>query len=273
MYINEKGHMNDLKPNKNSDEVNFSEIKKNFDYLLKNELRYGIIVTLRLFSTLKLKKISALLGKTESTIIHHLKLLERKGYIERDEVKRRERGKFYKLSRKTDIILENIFQEFEKDDFEGEIRQFKQMTREKYSQRIIKGIKEQFSEKDFDPLQVIQAGAVINSNITRIIYQDLRNVINTELNGKSEDKRRDIFLANLAMSMFSIPVETPHQVARISELTADYLKKLKNLEKGIIEEKKQKVSIKHEGTNQYVFVFLGPLTGSLSSEHIEIVPI
>ena len=54
--------------------------KEDFSYLTKNKIKNGVITTIRLFGSLKLKKISELLGKAESAVILHLKDLEEIGY-------------------------------------------------------------------------------------------------------------------------------------------------------------------------------------------------
>lgn len=247
--------------------------RNDLNFLLENEIKNGIITSIRVFGALKLKKISTLLGKTESTVIAHLKELERRGYIERDPEKHEERGKFYILTKKCNDIFDQISEKYVKEDFDEGIQRFKQMTKEEYNKIIIQGIKERFSQKDSNPLQSIQAGAIINSNITKIIRQDFKDVIAKVNNENDESNLNYIFLANVSMSMLTIPVETPSHVAKISELTNDYLKKLRVLEDEISKEIIQMKGEKKTENNQYIFLFLGPLSGSLSSKQVVIVPI
>ena len=242
--------------------------KEDFDYITNNEIKNGVITTIHLFGSLKLKKISELLGKTESTVILHLKDLEKKEFIKRDSKKHEERGKFYVLTEKCLVLLDSIPDKLVQEDFEEGIQRFKQMSKKEYSKYIAQSIKEQFSEENSDRLQSIQAGAVINSNITRIISKDITGIIDAVNQKNSDFNTQNLFLANLSMSMLTIPVATPSQVARISELSYDYLKKIKALEKEFSKEIEDP-----SDNNQYVFLFLGPLSGSLSHKEIKIAPI
>ena len=124
------------------------------------------------------------------------------------------------------------------------------------------------SEENSGRLPSIQAGALINSNIANIISKDITDVIDIVDRKKNDLNNVNLFLANLSMSMLTIPVSTPSHVGRISELSNEYLKKLKALE----EEFSIEIADQSDN-NQYVFLFLGPLSGSLSHKEVNITPI
>ena len=242
--------------------------KEDFSYLTKNKIKNGVITTIRIFGSLKLKRISELLGKAESAVILHLKDLEKNGFIKRDTKQHKERGKFYVLTEKCANLLDNIPDKLVQEDFDEGIKRFKQMSKAEYSNYIAQNIKEQFSDENSGRLQSIQAGALINSNIANIISKDITDVIDIVDQKNNDLNNVNLFLANLSMSMLTIPVSTPSHVGRISELSNEYLKKLKALE----EEFSIEIADQSDN-NQYVFLFLGPLSGSLSHKEVKITPI
>lgn len=242
--------------------------EEDYEYITESSIKNGVITTIRLFGSLKLKKISELLGKTESTVILHLKGLEENGFIMRDSKKHQERGKFYLLTDKCIDLLNSISDKTVYDNFDEGIQKLKDMSKKEYSKYIAQGIKNEFSKEKSHRLPSIQAGAVINSNIAKLICNDIEDVIKV-VNQENFDinKNQNLFLANLSMSMLTIQVSTASHVGRIAELSHDYLKKLKALEIEFSREMDQ------SDNNQYIFLFLGPLSGSFSHQEIEVTPI
>ncbi len=80
------------------------KLTKRFEDLFENETRFGIIMAIRNFGSMNIKKLSKIMGKTESTIFHHIsELLKDPKIIEIDNDKTiSTRGIFYKLSKITE---------------------------------------------------------------------------------------------------------------------------------------------------------------------------
>ena len=90
---------------------------------------------------------------------------------------------------------------------------------------------------------------------------------------KNNIPENEIFRGNIAMSLHIIPISTPNHIVKISKLTADYIKRLKLLEKEITEEisTKEIYSVNQQG--QYVYLFLGPLSKINKGKDIQVIPI
>jgi len=75
-------------------------VDSRFKEVFENETQYGILMAIRNFGSMNIKKLAGLMGKTESTIHHHIsEMLRDPKVIEIDTNKtEKERGKYYKLS-------------------------------------------------------------------------------------------------------------------------------------------------------------------------------
>ena len=73
------------------------ELDKRFEELLENETRYGIIMAIRTFGSLNIKMLSRLMGKTVSTIHHHLEEMKREPAVITIDTEKTNlsRGKYY----------------------------------------------------------------------------------------------------------------------------------------------------------------------------------
>ncbi|MHA2364688.1 MAG: winged helix-turn-helix domain-containing protein [Candidatus Hodarchaeales archaeon] len=147
--------------------------KETFKFLMKNELRYGIVTSIRIYGALNLKKISELLDKSETTLISHVKDLLNEGFITHDkETKRKERGKFYINSPKTQSMYQSFFQELGDIDFDAEIDRLRSLTDQEFQEYVKNKIKKEFKH-DLEPFfQTVKAGAVINSNVAKFAMKD-----------------------------------------------------------------------------------------------------
>ncbi len=95
------------------------KLTKRFEDLFANETRYGIIMAIRNFGSMNIKTLSKIMGKTESTIFHHIgELLKDPKIIEIDNDKTiSTRGIFYKLSK----ITEKHYPKTSDDVFEEDL--------------------------------------------------------------------------------------------------------------------------------------------------------
>lgn len=242
-----------------SGEINISDIT----YLTKNDARYGIITAIRLYGGLNLKNMSKILGKSETTLIHHLHELLDRGFIEQLDRKKlgkkRERGKFYGLTKQSKQINDLLVQEYWRKDYSAEIESMKSKTVEEYKETLIQQLRSMAAV--FSILN-LKAGAALNKSITDITTQELVNTLDM-LKANKEPK---LPLGSTNLFMSSIPVGNHQQVLRIIELTINYLRNLTEIEQEIRNELKNKT----EKTSQfqYVYLFTAPISSDLYEKDV-----
>jgi DNA-binding MarR family transcriptional regulator len=95
------------------------ELDKRFEEIFENETRYGIIMAIRTFGPMNIKLLARIMGKTVSTIHHHITEMTKKPklIIVDDEKTTSARGIYYKLS----AISEERFPKNEDTVYEEEI--------------------------------------------------------------------------------------------------------------------------------------------------------
>jgi DNA-binding Lrp family transcriptional regulator len=246
-----------------NDDINISDIT----YLTKNDARYGIITAIRLYGALNLKKMSRILGKSETTLIHHLHELLDKGFIEQLDRKKlgkkRERGKFYGLTIQSKKINDLLVQEYWQKDYSAEIESMKSKTAEEYNKTLILQLK---SLAAVFSILNLKAGAALNKSITDITTQELVNAIDV----LKSDKELKLPLGSTNIYLNSIPVGNHQHVLRIVELTVEYLRNLTEIESEIRNELKMTRSKNTENASQfqYVYLFTAPISSDLHDKDV-----
>ena len=81
-------------------EFSKKEKDERFEEIFDNETRHGILLAIRTFGSMNIKKLSKIIGKTESTIFHHIsEMIKKPSVIEIDNEKTADtRGIYYQLS-------------------------------------------------------------------------------------------------------------------------------------------------------------------------------
>ncbi|MHA2333636.1 MAG: hypothetical protein ACXAEU_16550 [Candidatus Hodarchaeales archaeon] len=107
--MDEKNTTDLLNDRNNLDEVIKQRLRNHF----KVETRYSIVTALRMYGPLNIKLLSKILGKTESTVFHHITSFltetEKPRIIEIDQEKTEtSRGKYYKLSEEVQNHYEKV---------------------------------------------------------------------------------------------------------------------------------------------------------------------
>ncbi|MHA1169003.1 MAG: hypothetical protein ACTSP4_11050 [Candidatus Hodarchaeales archaeon] len=244
-------------------EINLSDVT----YLTKNDARFGIITAIRLYGALNLKKMSKILGKSETTLIHHLHELLSRGFIEQLDRKKlgkeKERGKFYGLTEQSKRINDLLVQEYWKKDYSAEIQSMKSQTAEEYNKALIQQLRN--ISAVFSILN-IKAGASLNKSIMDITTQELTNAIDT----LKADREPVLPLGSTNLYMNSIPIQSHQHVLRIAELTSEYLRKLTEIEQKI----RNEIDIRENenvGQYQYIYLSMAPISSDLYEKEASLV--
>jgi len=245
-------------------EINISDII----YLTKNDARFGIITAIRLYGALNLKKMANILGKSETTLIHHLHELLDKEFIKQLDRKKLgkkgERGKFYGLTEKSKKINHLLTQEYWGQDHVVKIEDLKRKTAEEFKQAYIQQLR---SISSVFPILNLKAMATLNKSIMDITAQELEKIINV----LKVNKDPEISLGSTTLYVNSIPVGNHSHVLRIVELTVEYLRKLTEIEQEIRADLKTMKSKNAETLTQFQYVYLGtaPISSDLHSKEVK----
>ncbi|MHA1332027.1 MAG: winged helix-turn-helix domain-containing protein [Candidatus Hodarchaeales archaeon] len=235
---------------------------KDVEFLMKNDTRYGIITALKLYGSLNLKELGEVLGKSETTLIHHVHtLLEHKFIEELDKRKigKRRRGKFYVLSKKTQIINDMIIQQYWGKDHSEGIKKLMNKTAEEFNDFVVSELKNLGDIFHFLSFQ-FKGSAIMNKNLVEITLQKYQTI----LGQLKRNKKIDVPMGTTNSFITSIPIISHKVVLKIAELTNNYLLELTKLEREIkdeIDQNTEEVSLKNY---QYIYVFTAPISSGLN---------
>ncbi|MFW9922071.1 MAG: hypothetical protein ACFFDW_02155 [Candidatus Thorarchaeota archaeon] len=246
------------------------ELKKKFEDLVLDEVKYGIMTALEMYDSLNLKKLAQLVGRPETTTIRYVKALLSDGFIDIDAEKTASSwGKFYRLSAQSLYITEKkreMTEEVEKAKVE-ELFEYKEKSEEEVRSMIIRQI---LGKGDFNKLMLeVKNSMIFKHNVENTIINEFIASLNELENLKKKfgneylyDHLR-IHPSDIILTSTSIKFAKAKHLLKIYEIFIRFmmdLEKLKSdLDKEIKEEKipEEDISIMNIhtffGTNEFRF--------------------
>ena len=242
--------------------MNEEEIEERYKRLWKEEPRkFAIITCLGWYGSTNLKKISALIGKPETTTLRYIKQLIEEGLIEVDaEQTATKWGKYYKLVEEVEELYKRSIKEYieEGSEFDKRIKKLKEMKEEEIKEEIIEKLRKEESGK-------LQAEAfkdylLFIQNIESSIVNEWINLEREVKKGKEREKWKEkaLMKTETALIVRTIEVTKIAQVIKIIEKVRQFVKEIATLQE---EFRKENEGVKEkEKSIQFISIFLGGLS-------------
>lgn len=248
-------------PLDNTIAIDAKKMKEHFKELQSHELRYSIIIALRLHDTLNLEKLSKLLSKSKSTAISHLRELVVKKYIEIDQqATGNKAGKYYKLTTLTQNILDFIFSEFEIQKLKSDKKKYEKYetyTDDDWRKVLTKDI-QSYNGKALTLLDIFKSSTIMNKNIVNISLDNFGDMIKVIEAGEPEKlKKFELPPGPVNMAMESIPLTDNKKAVKLMKMISDFEYELTKLAKEYREEI-HTTDEKVKGS-QYVYMITVPM--------------
>jgi DNA-binding transcriptional ArsR family regulator len=196
--------------------------------LTKDKTRYGIIMAIKIYGSLNLKKLSDILGKSESTIFHHLTELRKKpSIVEMDhEINEIKRGKYFKLSNNTLSLLEEDLTEIYDQEIPEILDSFEKIP----SQELYNGLINYLKQIDVEEIVMsARKQLAFYHNIENFIINNYDSDVNKIKKGLLP-KRIEIPISSINNISQQINVFSSKHVLEIAKLINEFFSKLNELQ-------------------------------------------
>jgi DNA-binding MarR family transcriptional regulator len=235
-----------------------SNFEKRYSDLIKNDTRYGIIMALKTYGSQNIKVLAEILGKTESTIFHHLEELRREPKIVEMDVEKTQtkRGKYFKLTEPTLSEYAKDLTKTYQEDIPKMLKKFEEYTQEQLYDEVVTMLKNNpnLGKMTKSTRRVLS----YHHNIEKFILNNFERSEKFLLEGKMP-VRKDIPLGDYTLMSEQIKIYDSKHVLHLSRLTTEYFSKLHNLKKEIESEIKEKGILEDSIVTEYVYLFGGGL--------------
>ncbi|NHJ47743.1 MAG: hypothetical protein FK733_08145 [Asgard group archaeon] len=236
-------------------------MKKELDEKVKrisdNDTQFSILMVIKTFGSANIKILAEIIGKTESTIFHHIsELVKAPKVIEIDSDKtEKTRGKYYRLIPE----LEDKYQR-EDDAHQTEIPELLDKILELSDKEIFEwGIKTIKENRDIEDIKE-SASRSLNYNflLNNIVLNSFEKAAKEIQSGKIP-VRKGIPFPGFSNLSLNFKVSNPRQIIMISKVINDFFARLVELKKQFQEEM-DKAKIKEEDRiTSYIQLFAGEL--------------
>ncbi|MHA1186078.1 MAG: hypothetical protein ACTSXA_10220 [Candidatus Heimdallarchaeota archaeon] len=233
------------------------ELAEKLKRIANSNTQYGILMAIKAYGSANIKTLAEVVGKTESTIFHHLvELIKEPKLIEIDQ-KRTEttRGKYYRL-----II--DLVEHYRKDDdvhqeiIPGILDKILEMSDDEIYEHGLKTLRE---TKDLDDIaRTAKKSLSYNFMLNNIILNSFDKAANELKKGKVPIRKNIPFpgFSNLSMNL---KISTARQVILISKTVNDFFAKLIEL-RNQFQNEMDELNVKEEDRiTSYVQLFSGEL--------------
>jgi len=235
-----------------------SVLKKRVREMVQNETRYGIFMAIRTYGSLNIKKLAEIMGKTESTIFHHItEMLKEPKILGIDSNKTEQnRGKFYRLTEE----LVRTYVKNEEVAFETEIpnviSKLDNLSNEELGEHLLNAVKNQSD-----------LGNIANSAKRALSYEHI--IENLILNNFQQMEkaimrglvptRKDFPAGGFTNVSIDIKMSNLKQMLLISEAITDFFQILIKLKKQFQEEIDNSKISEDQLITEHLHVFSGQL--------------
>jgi len=226
--------------------------------MVKNETRYGIFMAIRTYGSLNIKRLAEILGKTESTIFHHITEMLKEPKILGIDLNKTEqnRGKFYRLTEElVRIYVKNEETVFE-TDIPKAIGKLDNLSNEELAEHLLNAVK---NHPDLGRVADAAKRALsyehIIENLILNNYQQLEKAL---LNGLVP-ARKDFPAGGFSNISIDIKMSNLKQMLLISEAIIDFFQELIKLKKQFQEEIDNSEISEDRLVTEHLHVFSGQL--------------
>jgi hypothetical protein len=249
---------NENETNDNRSSNGNEELNKVLTEVFKVDTRYAIITALHMYGSLNIITLSKLLGRTESTIFHHLTEIQKftPRIIEIDQEKTStNRGKFFQL---TEITREHYRKSDSLEVFENEIpaifTKWSGIPVEEITQEIIDTLKKQ---PDLGQMaQSTRRSLSYHHCIENFILSNFEKVENAVKNDLIPE-RKDFPFGGYTLLSIALKISSPKHSLRIAELITDFFAKLHRLKREITSEMDERGIKQEDMITEHYYLFGG----------------
>lgn len=233
------------------------KVKERFFKIAKNDTQYGITMIIKTYGSANIKLLSEILGKTESTIFHHIsELVKEPKVIELDVVKTEtQRGKYYKLTKELEEHYERD-EQVHHTDIPEILDKLLSFTEEELYDYGIKMMKE---SPDLGKIALAAKRSLdYHYILDNIIIRNYEKTEQAILKGQ-EPLRKNIPFPGISNLDINIKIASPRHIILISKAVNELFIKLTELKKQFqLEMDKQKIKDEDRITS-HIHLFGGEL--------------
>jgi len=235
------------------------EIDKRFEDLFENETRYGIVMAIRTFGSMNIKILARIMGKTVSTIHHHISEMTKEPEV--IEIDNKEttasRGIYYKLSE----IANERYPKDKESVFEEEIptiiTRALQLSDEDMGKVMMYRI---MAQEDFGELtKKIRRSMSYNHNIENFIINSFGRAEKALKEGLKPKNLNYPFGASSLLSL-DLKVSKPRHSVEIGVVMSEFFAKLVKLKRKFEKEMDEEGVIEEERIKVYYHLFGGEIS-------------
>jgi hypothetical protein len=249
------------KENKNPD-----EIKKKYQEIVYDEVKYGIITAIIWYDSLNLKELARLVGRPETTTIRYVKQLLEDGLIDVDAEKTATSwGKFYKLSTVVRELYDKQLKAIEQRS-ETILSEY-EAIKDKGEDEIYKFFEKHVISKDNLEIDVLAAkqNVAFSHNIQNMIVNEVAHAV-SNLTNLIQKKGRKYVEENLIIDPtdveihnISLSLSNTKQLFRLIETYSKFQEELFKLKKEFEKEMDQEGVPEEKRKIFYNYLFMGSL--------------
>jgi len=235
------------------------EIDKRFEDLFENETRYGIVMAIRTFGSMNIKILARIMGKTVSTIHHHISEMTKEPEV--IEIDNKEttasRGIYYKLSE----IANERYPKDKESVFEEEIptiiTRALQLSDEDMAKVMMYRI---MAQEDFGELtKQIKRSMSYNHNIENFIINSFGRAEKALKEGLRPKNLKYPFGASTLLNL-DLKVSKPRHSVEIGVVMSEFFAKLVKLKRKFEKEMDEEGVIEEERIKVYYHLFGGEMS-------------
>lgn len=235
------------------------KIIKRLEDLFENETRYGIIMAIRNFGSMNIKILSKIMGKTESTIFHHInELLKEPKIIEIDNDKTiSTRGIFYKLSKITEKRYPKSSDAVFEEDIPTIFERVSKLNSEELSKMMMLRM---LNQPDLGEMsKKVRRSMSYFHNIENFIINSFERSEQALLKGLKPKNLNYPFGSHSLLSM-DLKVFKPEHVIDIAIATSEFFAKIAKLKKKFEEEIKKETIAEEQQIDVIYYLFGGEIS-------------
>ena len=233
------------------------ELEEKIQKIADNETQYSILMVVRTFGSANIKTLAEVIGKTESTIFHHISEMIKEPKVIEMDIERTEtaRGKYYKL-------IPELLEKYQKDEeaHQAEIpavldELLKMSEKELYNWGI-KSVKE--NKEILSIAKTAKKSLAYKFMINNIILNSFDKAVKNLSEGK-EPVRKNIPFPGFSNVSLDMKISSPKHVIKITQLVNEFFVKLVELKTEIQKEMSELDVAEEDRIASYVQLFSGEL--------------
>ncbi|MFW9996786.1 MAG: hypothetical protein ACFFD4_32390 [Candidatus Odinarchaeota archaeon] len=243
----------------NLDEI----LKQRLSTHFKVETRYGIVEALRLYGALNIKSLSKLLGKTESTVFHHVTSFltepEKPKIIEIDQEKTEtSRGKYYKLSEAVQKHYEKVsFSKAIDNEIPAQFEKWSSIPDSDIAELLIEQLRKRHDLGNI--AESTRRALSYNHTIENFILNNFSATEKAIKEGLVPVKEKGIPFGAYSLLSIAIDVFSPKQMIRIAKAVTDFMGEMYRIKDEIKKEIDEQGIDPEDIVTEHYYIFGGTI--------------